>query len=141
MTAAKVVDVVAKLPDCDGQTADAVSAYTQVKLEDAPRLLNVPKSECPTYGYIFHNIHGPNHGQTLKIPSFFSNEFCMDIHSLVSCGNDNSKKLYQNLDVKKVPNWECLFCSSKTRIVLVGICGCHQNGYRILELGGTVADQ
>ena len=43
MTAAKVMDVI----DCDGQTADAVSAYTQVKMEDAPRLLMIPKSECP----------------------------------------------------------------------------------------------
>ena len=37
----------ARLPDCDGQAADAVSAYTQVELEDAPRLLKIPKSECP----------------------------------------------------------------------------------------------
>ena len=43
MTAAKLMDVIAKLPDCDGQAADAVSAHTQVKLEDAP----TPKSECP----------------------------------------------------------------------------------------------
>ena len=43
MTAAKVMDVI----DCDGQTADAVSAYTQVKMEDAPRLLMIPKSESP----------------------------------------------------------------------------------------------
>ena len=38
------MDVIARLPDCDGQAADAVSAYTQVKLEDAPRLLKIPKS-------------------------------------------------------------------------------------------------
>ena len=37
MTAAKVMDVIARVPDYDGQAADAVSAYTQVKLEDAPR--------------------------------------------------------------------------------------------------------
>ena len=47
MTAAKVVDVIARLPECAGQAADAVSAYTQVKLEEAPRLLKIPKSECP----------------------------------------------------------------------------------------------
>ena len=47
MSAAKVMDVVARLPDCDGQAADAVSAHTSVKLEDAPRLLKIPKSECP----------------------------------------------------------------------------------------------
>ena len=32
MTAAKVMDLVARLPDCDGQAADAVSAYTLVKI-------------------------------------------------------------------------------------------------------------
>ena len=32
MTAAKVMDVVARLLDCDGQAADATSAYTQVKM-------------------------------------------------------------------------------------------------------------
>ena len=47
MTAAKIMDVVARLPGCEGQAADAVSAYTQVKLEDAPKLLKSPKSECP----------------------------------------------------------------------------------------------
>ena len=39
MIAAKIMDVSARLPACDGQTVGAVSAYTQVKLEDAPRLL------------------------------------------------------------------------------------------------------
>ena len=47
MTAAKIMDVVARLPNCDGQAADALSAYTQVKLEDDPRLRNITKSECP----------------------------------------------------------------------------------------------
>ena len=37
MTAASVTDVIAR-PDCDGQAADAVSAYTQVKMEDAPKI-------------------------------------------------------------------------------------------------------
>ena len=30
MTAAKVPDVISRLPGCAGQTSDAVSAYTQV---------------------------------------------------------------------------------------------------------------
>ena len=36
MTAAKVMDIISRLPGCDGQAADAVSAYTQVTMEDAP---------------------------------------------------------------------------------------------------------
>ena len=30
MTAAKIMDIISKLSGCDGQAADAVSAYTQV---------------------------------------------------------------------------------------------------------------
>ena len=47
MTAAKVMDILSRLPGCSGQAADAVSAHIQVKMEDAPSLLKIPKSECP----------------------------------------------------------------------------------------------
>ena len=47
MTAAKVIDVIARLPGCAGQAADAVSANTQVKMEDESALLKLPESECP----------------------------------------------------------------------------------------------
>ena len=47
ITAAKVMEIISRLPGCAGQAADAVSAYTQVKMEDAPKLLKIPKSECP----------------------------------------------------------------------------------------------
>ena len=47
VTAAKVVDIISRLPGCAGQAADAVSAYTQIKMEDAPTLFKIPKSECP----------------------------------------------------------------------------------------------
>ena len=47
MTAAKVMDIISRLPGCDGQSAEAVSAKTQVKMEDAHKLLKIPKSECP----------------------------------------------------------------------------------------------
>ena len=47
MAAAKVMDIISRLPGCAGQAADAVSAYTQVKMKDAHKLLKIPKSECP----------------------------------------------------------------------------------------------
>ena len=48
MTAAKIMDVIARLPGCEGQAADAVSATSQVKREDASTLLlKIPKSACP----------------------------------------------------------------------------------------------
>ena len=42
MTATKIMDIISRLPGCDGQAADAVSAYTQVKMEDAHKLLKIP---------------------------------------------------------------------------------------------------
>ena len=43
MTAAKLMDIISRLPGCSGQAADAVSAYTQVKMEDAFKKLKIPK--------------------------------------------------------------------------------------------------
>ena len=45
MTAAKIMDIISRLPGCAGQAADVVSA--EVKVEDAHKLLKIPKSECP----------------------------------------------------------------------------------------------
>ena len=47
MTAAKVMDIISRRAGCAGQAADEVSAYTQVEMEDAPKILKIPKSECP----------------------------------------------------------------------------------------------
>ena len=41
------MDIISRLPECADQGADAVSAYTQVKMEDSSKLLKIPKSECP----------------------------------------------------------------------------------------------
>ena len=85
MTAAKIMDAIARFPGCDGQAADAVSGSAQVKMEDAPRLLKIPKSECPDIRIRFHDVTGQHRGQTLKIQWFLLNEICTDVHSLVSC--------------------------------------------------------
>ena len=37
MTAAKVMDIISRLPACSSQAADADSAHTQVKMGDAPK--------------------------------------------------------------------------------------------------------
>ena len=49
MTAAKIMDIISRLPGCDEQAADAVSAYTQVKMERCSQIIfkKNPKSECP----------------------------------------------------------------------------------------------
>ena len=47
MTAANILDIITRLFCCDGQAADVVSVYTQVKMEDAHKLLKIPKSDKP----------------------------------------------------------------------------------------------
>ena len=47
VAAAKFLDTVARMPGMGGQAADAVKAYTQVYLKDAPELLGLPPEECP----------------------------------------------------------------------------------------------
>ena len=118
MTAAKIMDVIARLPGCDGQAADTVSAYTQVKLENAPRLLKVPKSECPDVWIRLHDTNGQNHGRKLKILLYLLNENCTVIHSPDCYGKDNSRKFYWNVDGKKYQIWECLFVHRKQCLFL-----------------------
>ena len=47
MAAARFLDTISKLLDMVGETGDAISTYTQVKMTEAPRLLRMPKEECP----------------------------------------------------------------------------------------------
>ena len=67
MTAAKVM-VIIKLPGCAGQAADAVPAYTQIKMEDAPSLLKIPKSECPDICIRLPNHKWPKSWSSMEDP-------------------------------------------------------------------------
>ena len=79
-TAAKVMDFKSRLPGCAGQAADAVSAFSQVNMEDAPRLLKIPKSECPDVWIRLPRHKWPKSWGKMKIPWYFFNESCTVIH-------------------------------------------------------------
>ena len=76
MTAAKIMDIISRLLGCGGQAADAVPAHTQVKMEDAHKLLKIPKSECQTFGFVHHDTNGRNHGPVWKTQSFLLSGIC-----------------------------------------------------------------
>ena len=94
MTAAKIMDIISRLPGCDGQAADAISAYTQVKMEDAPKLLKIPHRNVQTFGFVCPDTHGPNHGPVWKIRSFFLIEICTVILWQDYYGKSNLRKSY-----------------------------------------------
>ena len=104
MTAAKVMDIIYRLPGCAGQAADAVSAKTQVKMEDAPKLLKIPKSgKVQTFGFVYSakswsSMEDPVvplernlYGHPLQGP-LWERQF---------------EKILLKHGWEKVPNWEC----------------------------------
>ena len=101
MTTAKVMDIISRLPGCLGQEADAVSAKTKERMEDAPKLLKIPKSECPDIW-----IGLPRH----KWPKSWSSMEDPVGHPLAGLLWDMQfGKILLKYGWEQVPNWECLF--------------------------------
>ena len=109
MTAAKVMDVISRLPGCAGQAADAGSAKTQVKMEDAPKLLKIPKSECPDIGIRLPRHKCPKSWSSIEDP-VVPLERNLYGHPLAGLlwERQFEKILWQH-GWEKVSSWECLF--------------------------------
>ena len=123
MTAAKVMNIISRLPGCAGQAADAVSACTQVKKEDASKLLKNSKNRnVQTFGFVYHDTNGQNHGPVWKTQSFLSSGICTVILWQDYYGKGNLRKSY----CSTVSNWECSFVHRQKRIILTRTCGRHQ---------------
>ena len=97
----------------------AYTVFSEAKMEDAPRLPKIQKSESPEYGYVFHDTNGRNPGETLKIPCYFLNEIYMDTHpqDWIVVWQHSLKKLYWSLDGKSA-ELECLYFHGKQRLFL-----------------------
>ena len=115
MTATKVMDVIERLPDCDKQAADAVPDYTRVKMEDAPRLLRIPMSECPDIWIRLPRHMWPKSWSNVEDPVVHLERNLFGHPPLVSCGRGSSKELFWDQDVKKGTELgnACLFIESK----------------------------
>ena len=97
VTAAKIMDIISRLPGCDGQAADAVSAHTQENMEDAHKLLKIPNRSVQTFGFVYHDTNGQNHGPVWKTQSFLLSEICMVILWQDYYGKSNLRKSYCNM--------------------------------------------
>ena len=109
MTAAKVMNIISRLPGCAGQAADAVSAYTQVKMEDAQKLLKIPKSECPDIWILLPRHKWPKSWSSLEGPVVLL-ERNLYGHPLAGLLWERQfEKILLKHVWEKVSNWECLF--------------------------------
>ena len=108
MTAAEIMDIISRLPGCDGQAADAVSAYTG-SMEDAHKSLKIPKSECPDIWIRLLRHKWPKSWSSMEDPVvLFERNLCG--HPLAGL---LWERQFGNILLKhgweKVSNRECLF--------------------------------
>ena len=109
MTAAKVMDIISRLPGCAGQAADAVSAYTQVKKEDAQKIFKIPKSECPDNWIRLPRHKWPKSWSSMEDPvvPLERNLYGHPLAGLL--WKRQFEKILLQHGWEKVSNWECLF--------------------------------
>ena len=108
MTAAKVMDIISRLPGCDGQAADAVSAYIQVKMEDAPSFLKIPKPKSPDIWIRPPRHTGPKSWSSIEDP-VVPLERNLYGHRLAVLRERQFEKISLKHGWEKASNWECLF--------------------------------
>ena len=96
--------LISRLVGCAGQAADALSAYTQVKMEDAPTLLKIPKSECPDIW-----IRLPRHRMAATMVQYgrsSRSSWAKSVRSPFSqdcCGKGNLRKSYCSTVGRRFP--------------------------------------
>ena len=110
MTAAKVMDIISRLPGCARPAADAVSAFSQVKLEDAHKLLKIPKSECPDSWIRLPRHKWPKSWSSMEDPvvPLERNLYGHPLAGLL-CERQFEKNLFEYGWEKVSTNRECLF--------------------------------
>ena len=124
MAAAKIMDIISRLPGCDGQAADAVSAYTQVNMEDAHKWLKIPKSECPDIWIRLPRHIWPKSWSSMEDP-VVPLEWNLYGHLLAGL---LWERLFGKIPLKhgweKIPNWEFIV----KQVILICVCGWHKIG-------------
>ena len=101
--------IISRLPGCDGQAADAVSAYTQVKMEDAHKLLKIPKSECPDIWIRLPRHKWPKSWSSMEDPvvPLERNQYGHPLAGLL--WERQFETILLKFGWEKVSNGECLF--------------------------------
>ena len=138
MTAAKVMEIISRLPGCAGQAADAVSAYTQVKMEDAHKLLKIPKSECPDIWIRLPRYKWLKSWSSMEDPVV---PFERNLYGHPLAGTVMGKAIWQNpIEARLGENstFGMSLCTSWKRIILICVCGWHQIGWKETKHGSDV---
>ena len=99
MTAAKIMDIISRLPGCDGQAADAVS-YPSKNGRCSQIIYKFPNRNVQTFGFVYHDTNGLNRWSSMEDP-VVPLERNLYGHPLA--------EILLKHGWEKGPNWECLF--------------------------------
>ena len=118
MTAAKVMDIISRLQGCSGQAADAVSAYTPVKMENASKLLKIPKSECPDMWIRLPRHKWPKSWSSMEDPVVLLDRNLYGHPWAGPLLERQFEKVLLEHGWETVSNWECLFVNQARGVFL-----------------------
>ena len=124
MTTAKVMDIISRLPGCDGQAADAVSAYTHSENGRCSQIIeNSQIRNVQTFGFVYHRHKWPKSWSSIEDPVVpLERNLCG--HPLAGLLWERQfEKILLKYGWEKVSNWECLFVHCRKRIILICVCG------------------
>ena len=97
------MDTISRLPICAGQ------AFDQAETEDAPKLLKIPKSECPDIWIRLPRHKCPKSWSSIEDPVV---PLKRNLYGHLLAGllwEWQSEKILLKHGWEKIPNWECLF--------------------------------
>ena len=106
MTAANIMDVIERLPGGDLQAADAVSAYTQVAMDDAPRLVKIPETECPDVWIRLPRHKWTKSWESVDDPVVLLERNLYGHPLVVLLWERQFKEALLQLGWEKIPNWD-----------------------------------
>ena len=98
--------------------ADAVSAYTQVKMEDVPKLLKNPKSECPYTWVRLPRHERPKSWANIADPMVLLERNLYGRRWAGLLWERQFEEVLLELGWEKLPNWACLSVHRKQGIFL-----------------------
>ena len=103
------MDIISRFPGFAGQAADAVSAQTQVTMEDDPKLLKIPQSDCSDMWIRLPRHKWPKSWSSMEDP-VVPLERNLKGHPLAGLLWERQfEKILLKNGWEKIPNWECLF--------------------------------
>ena len=92
---------------------------TQVKMEDAPTLLTIPKSECPDIWIRLPEHRWPKSWSSMEDPVVLLERNLYGHPSAGLLGEKQFEKVLLEHGWEKFRNWECLFVNRETGLFLL----------------------